>query len=217
MRLLGALVNSSIGDSLPPARMVPFMTRLVTFLMASAPPRAATYFSIIWSAVTAAAPGAPGAMGVAAGRAGASESSTGGEFTGRIAPRWQEKQVTCNWPRKLSLLMAACMAIISRAVFLAPLSSASILPCTWQKAHSTPSEDAIQHASWSAIEIAIKSTRGGTALEIRDNGKGFDTSDLLRGCRGLGLLSMEHYAAQAGLDLSITSNREMGTDRKSVV
>src|ERR1017187_9303386 len=43
MRLLGALVNSSIGDSLPPARMVPFMTRLVTFLMASAPPRAATY------------------------------------------------------------------------------------------------------------------------------------------------------------------------------
>ena len=72
-------------------------------------------------------------------------------------------------------------------------------------------ENAVQHASCSAIEIAIKSTRGGTTLEIRDNGKGFDTSDLLRGCRGLGLLSMEHYAAQAGLDLSITSNREMGT------
>jgi PAS domain S-box-containing protein len=72
-------------------------------------------------------------------------------------------------------------------------------------------ENAVQHASCSAIEIAVKSTRGGPALEIRDNGKGFDTSDLLRGCRGLGLLSMEHYAAQAGLDLSITSNREMGT------
>jgi PAS domain S-box-containing protein len=72
-------------------------------------------------------------------------------------------------------------------------------------------ENAVQHASCSAIEIAIKSTRGGTALEIRDNGKGFDTSDLLRGCRGLGLLSMEHYAAQAGLDLAITSHREMGT------
>ncbi len=72
-------------------------------------------------------------------------------------------------------------------------------------------ENAIQHASCSAIEIAIKSTRGVTALEIRDNGKGFDTSDLLRGCRGLGLLSMEHYAAQAGLELSITSHREMGT------
>ena len=72
-------------------------------------------------------------------------------------------------------------------------------------------ENAVQHASCSAIEIAIKSTRAAIALEIKDNGKGFDTSDLLRGCRGLGLLSMEHYAAQAGLDLSITSNREMGT------
>jgi PAS domain S-box-containing protein len=72
-------------------------------------------------------------------------------------------------------------------------------------------ENAVQHASCSNIEIALKSTREAVALEIRDNGKGFDTSDLLRGCRGLGLLSMEHYAAQAGLDLSITSNREMGT------
>jgi PAS domain S-box-containing protein len=72
-------------------------------------------------------------------------------------------------------------------------------------------ENAVQHANCSAIEIAVKSTRAATALEIRDNGKGFDTSDLLRGCRGLGLLSMEHYAAQAGLDFSITSNREMGT------
>jgi signal transduction histidine kinase len=72
-------------------------------------------------------------------------------------------------------------------------------------------ENAIQHAGCSAIEIAIKITRAATALEIKDNGKGFDTSDLLRGGRGLGLLSMEHYAAQAGLDLSITSSREMGT------
>ena len=72
-------------------------------------------------------------------------------------------------------------------------------------------ENAVQHASCSVIEIAVKSTRAATAMEIRDNGKGFDTSDLIRGCRGLGLLSMEHYAAQAGLDLSITSNREMGT------
>lgn len=72
-------------------------------------------------------------------------------------------------------------------------------------------ENAVQHASCSAIEIAVKSTRATISLEIRDDGKGFDTSDLLRGCRGLGLLSMEHYAAQAGLDLSIVSNREMGT------
>jgi signal transduction histidine kinase len=72
-------------------------------------------------------------------------------------------------------------------------------------------ENAAQHSSCSAIEIAVKSSRTGTVLEIRDNGKGFDPADLLRGCRGLGLLSMEHYAAQAGLNLSITSNRETGT------
>ena len=59
-------------------------------------------------------------------------------------------------------------------------------------------ENAVQHASCSAIEIAVKSTRTGTFLEVRDNGRGFDPADLLGGRRGLGLLSMEHYAAQAG-------------------
>ncbi len=72
-------------------------------------------------------------------------------------------------------------------------------------------ENAVQHSSCSAIEIAVKSSRTGTFLEVRDNGKGFDSGDLLGGCRGLGLLSMEHYAAQAGLELRITSNREAGT------
>ncbi|HEV2445215.1 MAG TPA: ATP-binding protein [Candidatus Sulfopaludibacter sp.] len=72
-------------------------------------------------------------------------------------------------------------------------------------------QNAVQHAACSAIEIAVKSSRIGPALEVRDNGRGFDPSDLAGGFRGLGLLSMEHYAAQAGLDLSISSNRETGT------
>ena len=72
-------------------------------------------------------------------------------------------------------------------------------------------ENAVQHAACSVIEIAVKSTRNGPSVEVRDNGKGFDPSDVLGGYRGLGLLSMEHYAAEAGLDLSITSSRESGT------
>jgi two-component system NarL family sensor kinase len=72
-------------------------------------------------------------------------------------------------------------------------------------------ENAVQHASCSSIEIALKSTRTGTIIEVRDNGRGFDPADLVAGRRGLGLLSMEHYAAEAGLELSITSTREMGT------
>ena len=72
-------------------------------------------------------------------------------------------------------------------------------------------ENAVQHSGCSAIEIAVKSSRTGTVLEVRDNGRGFDPAEILGASRGLGLLSMEHYAAQAGLDLSITSNRETGT------
>jgi two-component system NarL family sensor kinase len=71
-------------------------------------------------------------------------------------------------------------------------------------------ENALQHSSCSAIEIAVKSTRTGPAMEIRDNGKGFDPADIAGGRRGLGLLSMEHHAAQAGLDLSIRSSRGNG-------
>ena len=72
-------------------------------------------------------------------------------------------------------------------------------------------ENAVQHSSCSMIEIAVKSTRNAPTLEVRDNGRGFDPGDLSGGCRGLGLLSMEHYAAQAGLELSITSNLNSGT------
>ena len=69
----------------------------------------------------------------------------------------------------------------------------------------------IQHAGCSAIEIAIKSTRNGPNLAIRDNGSGFDPEDVIGVRRGLGLLSMEHYAAQSGLVLSISRNRGGGT------
>jgi PAS domain S-box-containing protein len=78
-------------------------------------------------------------------------------------------------------------------------------------------ENAVQHAGCSAIEIAVKSTRTGASMEVRDNGKGFDPADVLGVSRGLGLLSMEHYAAQAGLNLSISSNRKTGTTVRAAV
>ena len=67
-------------------------------------------------------------------------------------------------------------------------------------------ENAVRHAACSAIEIAVKSTRKGAILEVKDNGRGFDPADVVAVRRGLGLLSMEHYAAQAGLRLTITSS-----------
>jgi len=78
-------------------------------------------------------------------------------------------------------------------------------------------ENAVQHASCSQVEIAVKSTRSSVTLEVRDNGRGFDPADILGGARGLGLLSMEHYAAQAGLDLSIDSKIKVGTTVRAAV
>jgi two-component system NarL family sensor kinase len=72
-------------------------------------------------------------------------------------------------------------------------------------------ENAITHSNCSAIEVAVRATRQGPTLEVRDNGRGFDPAEIASGRRGLGLLSMEHYAAQAGLNLSIVSDRATGT------
>jgi signal transduction histidine kinase len=48
-------------------------------------------------------------------------------------------------------------------------------------------------------------------LEVRDDGHGFDLGETPGVAGGMGLLSMEHYAAQAGLELSVVSSREAGT------
>jgi len=72
-------------------------------------------------------------------------------------------------------------------------------------------ENSVQHSGCTMIEITVRSTSDRNYMEVRDNGRGFDPGDLARGCRGLGLLTMEHYAAQAGLDLAISSDRQHGT------
>jgi signal transduction histidine kinase len=72
-------------------------------------------------------------------------------------------------------------------------------------------ENSIKHSGCSTIEIEVKSTRTGTTLEARDDGQGFDSGELVGRFRGLGLLSMEHFASQAGLELSIQSHPGAGT------
>jgi two-component system NarL family sensor kinase len=77
-------------------------------------------------------------------------------------------------------------------------------------------ENAVQHSGCSIIEVAVKPARAGSYLEVKDNGRGFDPADIQSGYRGLGLLSMEHYAVQGGLELSIVSNRKTGTTVRAV-
>jgi signal transduction histidine kinase len=72
-------------------------------------------------------------------------------------------------------------------------------------------ENAVQHSGCSMIEVTVRQTRNGSYLEVKDNGRGFDPGDIQAGRRGLGLLSMEHYAAQGGLELALVSSRNTGT------
>jgi signal transduction histidine kinase len=71
--------------------------------------------------------------------------------------------------------------------------------------------NAVQHSGCTSIDISMKTARGCIVLEVRDNGRGFDPDNIEGGQRGLGLLSMEHYAAQAGMELSVVSRRGIGT------
>jgi PAS domain S-box-containing protein len=77
-------------------------------------------------------------------------------------------------------------------------------------------ENAVQHSGCSAIEISVKSSRSGPLLEVKDDGRGFDPADPVSGGRGLGLLSMEHHAAQAGVNLSVASTPKKGTRVRAV-
>src|SRR5262249_61873811 len=74
-------------------------------------------------------------------------------------------------------------------------------------------ENAVQHSGCSSIDISLRIARSSTILEVRDNGRGFDPDDIVGGNRGLGLLSMEHYAAQAGVGVGGASTLGAGATR----
>jgi signal transduction histidine kinase len=77
-------------------------------------------------------------------------------------------------------------------------------------------ENAVQHAGCTMIEVTVRQSRNGSYLEVKDNGRGFDPGDIQAGRRGLGLLSMEHYAAQGGLELSVVSSSDAGAIVRAV-
>ena len=70
--------------------------------------------------------------------------------------------------------------------------------------------NAVRHAGCSLIELLLKSLRNGIALEIRDNGHGFEVPEGLDGT-GLGLLAMRYHADRAGIELEIQSAPGSGT------
>ena len=71
--------------------------------------------------------------------------------------------------------------------------------------------NAVRHSGGSHIEIIVKSTHEGFALQVRDDGNGFDYDGANRSARGLGLLTMEFCAAKAGLHFTVTGNSAGGS------
>lgn len=69
----------------------------------------------------------------------------------------------------------------------------------------------IQHSNSSRAEVILKQGRDESVLEVRDHGAGFDVTDRKDARAGLGLLLMEHYANQSGIQLTITSTPGKGT------
>ena len=74
--------------------------------------------------------------------------------------------------------------------------------------------NAVRHARCSRIEIIVKTARGRTVMEVRDDGRGFDPNAARRSARGLGLPMIEYCAAKAGLELSISGKGESESGAK---
>ncbi len=68
--------------------------------------------------------------------------------------------------------------------------------------------NAVEHSGAERIEVFLRPKGNGVLLEVRDNGRGFDTANQPP---GIGMLLMEQSAQRAGLELSIDSQPGIGT------
>jgi signal transduction histidine kinase len=72
-------------------------------------------------------------------------------------------------------------------------------------------DNAVQHARAKRIEVQVRSTRDALIMAVTDDGAGFSPEDADVHTPGLGILMMEHYAAQAAVELRLRSQPGRGT------
>jgi signal transduction histidine kinase len=72
-------------------------------------------------------------------------------------------------------------------------------------------DNAVQHARAKRIEVQVRSTRDALIMAVTDDGAGFSPEDADVHTPGLGILMMEHYAAQAAVELRLRSRPGRGT------
>jgi two-component system, NarL family, sensor kinase len=86
----------------------------------------------------------------------------------------------------------------------------------WYKIAELALENALAHADATRIEVHVRRAQKKVMIEVRDNGKGFSLVEAKINPKGLGLLLIEHYAAQAPIEVDIKSSPEKGTVVRSI-
>ena len=81
----------------------------------------------------------------------------------------------------------------------------------WYKIAEHTLENTLKHSGATKIEVQLRSTATAVEMEIRDNGSGFSILETQMHSSGLGLMLIEHYAAQAGIEFRISSEPGKGT------
>lgn len=82
---------------------------------------------------------------------------------------------------------------------------------SWYKITEHALDNVLRHSAATKVEVHVRPAASAYTLEVRDNGKGFSILDAKLTSGGLGLLLMEHYAAQAGVEVMIKSTPGKGT------
>ena len=77
-------------------------------------------------------------------------------------------------------------------------------------------DNAVRHATCTQLRVVVKESGGQVALEVRDNGNGFELSSAEEQPRGLGLLLMKLHAERSGIQLTVASSARKGTIIKAV-
>lgn len=81
----------------------------------------------------------------------------------------------------------------------------------WYKIAELALENSLKHAKATQLTVMVRPTPKAITMEIRDNGVGFSIVDAKMQTAGLGLLLIEHYAAQASIDIVMKSSPGKGT------
>ena len=86
----------------------------------------------------------------------------------------------------------------------------------WYKIAELALENALTHADATRIEVHVRRAQKKVMIEVRDNGKGFSLFEAKINPKGLGLLLIEHFAAQTPIEVDMKSSFGKGTVVRSI-